>query len=71
MDGKWHEATLGPEGGSFAWRAWSFEWDATVGDHELSCRATDAAGNTQPLDPPWNFQGHGNNSVQHFSVTVR
>ena len=39
----------------------------TVGEHELSCRATDAAGNTQPLDPPWNFQGHGNNSVQRFS----
>ena len=61
----------GPAGGEFAWRPWSFDWDATVGEHELSCRATDAAGNTQPLDPPWNFQGHGNNSVQRFTVTVR
>ena len=67
VDGEWRDATLGPAGGQFAWRPWSFEWDATVGEHELSCRATDAAGNTQPLDPPWNFQGHGNNSVQRFS----
>jgi DMSO/TMAO reductase YedYZ molybdopterin-dependent catalytic subunit len=71
LDGEWHDATLGVAGGEFAWRPWSFSWDATVGNHELSCRATDAAGNTQPLDSPWNFQGHGNNSVQRFSVTVR
>ena len=71
VDGKWRDATLGPVAGQFAWRPWTFEWDATVGDHELSCRATDAAGNTQPLDPPWNFQGHGNNAVQRFAVTVR
>jgi DMSO/TMAO reductase YedYZ molybdopterin-dependent catalytic subunit len=71
IDGEWHEAWIGRAAGEFAWRPWSFEWDATVGEHELSCRATDAAGNTQPLDPPWNFQGHGNNSVQRFSVTVR
>ena len=71
LDGEWRDATLGAAQGQFAWRPWSFAWDATVGDHELSCRATDAAGNTQPLDPPWNFQGHGNNSVQRFSVTVR
>jgi DMSO/TMAO reductase YedYZ molybdopterin-dependent catalytic subunit len=71
LDGAWHDATLGPDAGEFAWRSWSFDWEATVGDHELSCRATDTAGNAQPLDPPWNFQGHGNNSVQRFSVTVR
>jgi DMSO/TMAO reductase YedYZ molybdopterin-dependent catalytic subunit len=71
IDGAWQEATLGPAAGEFAWRPWSFAWDATPGEHELSCRATDSAGNTQPLDPPWNFQGHGNNAVQRFSVTVR
>ncbi len=71
IDGAWHGAALGPPAGPFAWRPWSFEWDATVGEHELSCRATDASGNTQPLDAPWNYQGHGNNAVQRVSVTVR
>jgi DMSO/TMAO reductase YedYZ molybdopterin-dependent catalytic subunit len=71
VDGEWRDATLGPAAGPFAWRAWSSEWDATVGEHNLACRATDAAGNTQPLDAPWNYQGHGNNSVQRFTVTVR
>jgi hypothetical protein len=67
----WQDAPLGPPAGRFAWRPWSFAWDATPGEHELSCRATDAAGHTQPLDPPWNFQGHGNNAVQRFTVTIR
>ena len=71
MDGEWHDATLGPAAGPFAWRPWTFAWDATAATTSCACRATDAAGNTQPLDPPWNFQGHGNNAVQRFTVTVR
>jgi iron complex outermembrane receptor protein len=26
-----------------------FDWDATPGEHELMCRATDANGDTQPI----------------------
>jgi hypothetical protein len=57
--------------GRFAWSSWSFEWAAQPGEHVLSCRATDAEGNTQPLEQPWNFQGFGNNLVQRVPVTVR
>jgi DMSO/TMAO reductase YedYZ molybdopterin-dependent catalytic subunit len=71
VDGEWEEATLDPPVGEFAWRGWSFDWHADPGEHELSCRATDAAGNTQPLEQPWNFQGLGNNLVQRVAVTVR
>jgi DMSO/TMAO reductase YedYZ molybdopterin-dependent catalytic subunit len=71
LDGAWREATLGPSLGEFAWRSWSFEWDAAPGEHELACRATDADGETQPLDAPWNYQGMGNNGIQSISVTVR
>ena len=56
---------------SFAWRAWTYSWQATPGDHLLSCRATDADGNTQPSEPPWNLQGMANNLVQQIPVTVR
>jgi sulfane dehydrogenase subunit SoxC len=71
IDGEWADATLAPPVGDFAWRSWSFDWNATPGEHELACRAADAAGNLQPLDPPWNYQGMGNNVVQRVRVTVR
>jgi Mo-co oxidoreductase dimerisation domain len=70
-DGVWADATLGPANGNFAWRGWSFDWDATKGQHELACRATDATQDVQPLEPPWNYQGMGNNVVQRIPVTVR
>jgi DMSO/TMAO reductase YedYZ molybdopterin-dependent catalytic subunit len=71
VDGEWADATLAPPIGEFAWRGWSFDWDATEGEHELACRATEVAGDVQPLEPPWNYQGMGNNVVQRVAVTVR
>ena len=61
---------LEPPLGEYAWRGFSFVWEATAGEHELCCRATDAAGNTQPLDPKWNYGGFCNNAVQRVHVTV-
>jgi DMSO/TMAO reductase YedYZ molybdopterin-dependent catalytic subunit len=71
IDGTWRDATLGAVIGPHAWRAWRWVWEAFPGDHRLSCRATDQAGNVQPIDPPWNIQGMGNNLVQEIEVTVR
>ena len=36
----------------------------------LSSRATDAAGNSQPLEPPWNLKGYANNAVERITVVV-
>ena len=33
-------------------------------------RATDAAGNTQPLEVPWNLKGYANNAVERIRVVV-
>ena len=41
------------------------------GTYVLCCRATDAAGNVQPVDQPWNRQGMANNLVQRVPVVVR
>jgi DMSO/TMAO reductase YedYZ molybdopterin-dependent catalytic subunit len=71
VDGRWSDARLEPPLGQYAWRGWSFEWDAMIGEHELACRATDATGMAQPLEQPWNYQGMGNNLVQRIAVTVR
>lgn len=71
VDGTWKVAALGAPLGPFAWRSWTVEWDAAPGDHLLRCRATDEAGNLQPVDQPWNYQGMGNNLAQEVRVTVR
>jgi len=55
-----------------AWQAWTSTWQPPgIGDYELCCRATDAAGNTQPLQPVWNLGGYAVNAVQRVPVTVR
>jgi sulfane dehydrogenase subunit SoxC len=66
----WGEAELGEELGRHAWRGWSFDWEARPGEHALSSRATDAAGNAQPLEPPWNLKGYANNAVERIPVVV-
>jgi DMSO/TMAO reductase YedYZ molybdopterin-dependent catalytic subunit len=71
VDDAWEDAKLDEPVGEWAWRAWSFDWEAAPGEHVLACRATDADGNTQPVEQPWNHQGMGNNLVQQVPVTVR
>ena len=66
----WAEAELEPERHRWAWRGWHAEWDATPGEHVLSCRARDEAGNVQPDDGAWNVGGYANNGIQRVAVTV-
>jgi DMSO/TMAO reductase YedYZ molybdopterin-dependent catalytic subunit len=68
----WQPARLDPpELGRWAWRHWSFEWNAAErGRHVLSCRARDEAGNEQPAGQRWNVGGYANNDVQRVVVTV-
>ncbi len=69
----WADAQLQERNGPYGWSAWSYEWDAgDAGDHELCVRATDVAGNVQPLDSAatWNQGGYGVNAVQRVAVRV-
>ena len=67
----WQETRLDPDQlGRWAWRRWSFDWDADPGRHVLACRATDEAGNAQPDEARWNVGGYANNQVQRVVVTV-
>ncbi|WP_376766118.1 hypothetical protein [Arthrobacter mobilis] len=70
VDGVWSEAQLDAPDGEFAWRGWSFSWQAEAGEHLLMCRAMDGLGQLQPLEPEWNCLGMGNNAVQRVAVTV-
>jgi sulfane dehydrogenase subunit SoxC len=67
----WADAQLGAPASDWAWRGWSYHWDASEpGGYELCSRATDALGNGQPLDAPWNLKGYANNAVERIPVTV-
>jgi sulfane dehydrogenase subunit SoxC len=68
----WQPAVLAAdELGRWAWRGWTYEWNAEPGEHRIGSRATDDAGNVQPLEPAWNVGGYANNAVQRVQVTVR
>jgi sulfane dehydrogenase subunit SoxC len=64
------EAVLDEAVGSAAWCGWRFGWDAPPGEYVLCSRATDAAGNAQPLEAPWNLKGYSNNAVERIPVVV-
>jgi sulfane dehydrogenase subunit SoxC len=68
---QWADATVEPALGRWAWCRWTFAWSVTQpGGYELLARATDAAGNIQPVDQPWNLQGMANNMTQRIPVVV-
>ena len=67
----WSDARLGRQVGRWAWRSWEWDWQVEEpGLYELSCRATDSAGHSQPLEPLWNLGGYANNEVQRVPVVV-
>jgi len=68
----WRRAALAPQVGPYAWTPFSVTWDvARRGEYVLSSRATDARGNVQPLEAPWNVQGMAVNNVERIPVRVR
>jgi sulfane dehydrogenase subunit SoxC len=71
VDAAWRAADVAPGRRAHCWQEWTFFWQAAAGEHELSCRATDAVGNRQPLEAPWDLAGFGNNAVQRVRVSVR
>jgi DMSO/TMAO reductase YedYZ molybdopterin-dependent catalytic subunit len=59
----WHAAELGPLTDRFAWRRFTFTLaKPSVGEMEITARATDANARTQPMESvPWNPRGYLNN----------
>jgi DMSO/TMAO reductase YedYZ molybdopterin-dependent catalytic subunit len=66
----WAQSDLDAATVPHAWQAWRHPWQAAVGAYDLRCRATDTAGNVQPLEHSWNLGGYAVNTVQHVQVTV-
>lgn len=67
----WSRAELvGPDLGPYAWRTFSYPWDAAAGTHMLASRATDRNGSVQPEIPPQNERGYAHNGWRDPAVTV-
>lgn len=47
-NGPWTKATLDDSKSAFSWRFWHLDWSPTAGEHAITSRAIDTAGNIQP-----------------------
>lgn len=64
----WREARLGDDLGKYSFREWRLSTSLPKGAHVLMARATNAKGQTQPLEPLWNPSGYGRNVVERVRV---
>ncbi|OKO68098.1 molybdopterin-dependent oxidoreductase [Bradyrhizobium sp. NAS96.2] len=66
----WTQAKLGKDLGKYAFREWKLKVALPAGPSELKVRATNNAGDTQPMDPLWNPAGYLRNVVETVRVTA-
>ena len=69
----WQEAELGQDLGRFSFRRWRLSWrPSAAGPHRLLVRATNGAGQTQPLpaEAGWNRSGYMRNVTEELSLDV-
>lgn len=66
----WALAKLLGEPTKYGFRKWSYGWDAREGRHTLISRATNAKGDTQPLEEQWNPSGYLWNVAQPRPVLI-
>jgi DMSO/TMAO reductase YedYZ molybdopterin-dependent catalytic subunit len=66
----WQSAKLLGPGTKYGFRKWSYSWKAVEGQHSLISRATNEAGQTQPMQQEWNPSGYLWNVAQVRAVTV-
>jgi DMSO/TMAO reductase YedYZ molybdopterin-dependent catalytic subunit len=67
----WTAAEVSKASGPLAAVAWRHEVVVNPGKHTVMARATDAAGNSQPISPPWNENGYANNLVHAVEFEAR
>jgi sulfite dehydrogenase len=67
----WQVAELGRDWGRYAFRRWHLRWQPQIrGSTEVLVRATNQAGETQPLTPGWNRSGYMRNVVERITLEV-
>jgi len=66
----WKPAKLTGQQTKYGWRIWHYDWKAAEGKYTLMSRATNRAGETQPLSEEWNPNGYLWNVAQPIAVTI-
>jgi DMSO/TMAO reductase YedYZ molybdopterin-dependent catalytic subunit len=66
----WSTATLGPDLGRFAFRPWSYSFDAKRGANTVTVRASNGIGQTQTAALIPNPAGYHHNVMQSLTVTA-
>ncbi|KJC58675.1 oxidase [Bradyrhizobium sp. LTSPM299] len=66
----WTPAKLGRDLGKYSFREWKLRIELAAGSSELKVRATNNAGDTQPMDSLWNPAGYLRNVVETLHVTA-
>jgi sulfite oxidase len=66
----WNAAALGPNRARYAWRLWTYGWNAKSGDYVIQSRATDSQGRTQPATAEWNPSGYLYNAIDQVKIHV-
>ena len=66
----WSPANFTGKATTYGFRKWVFAWKATEGQYTLMSRATNEAGQSQPIEPEWNPNGYLYNAAQPMPVTI-
>ncbi|HEY4143822.1 molybdopterin-dependent oxidoreductase [Pinirhizobacter sp.] len=67
----WHRCQIDGEGGVYGFRRWHTQIPVGApGGQQLLVRATDAAGNVQPLHAGWNPGGFMRNAVESLNLVI-
>jgi len=66
----WTPAKLGKDLGGYSFREWTLPIKLVPGIYDLRVRATNNAGDTQPMEPLWNPAGYLRNVVETVRVTA-
>jgi len=66
----WTPAKLGKDLGKYSFREWTLPVKLVPGIYDLRVRATNNAGDTQPMQPLWNPAGYLHNVAETVRVTA-
>jgi DMSO/TMAO reductase YedYZ molybdopterin-dependent catalytic subunit len=66
----WKPAKLTGQNTKYGWRIWRYDWKPAEGKYTLLSRATNVAGQMQPLKQEWNPSGYLWNVVQPVAITI-
>lgn len=66
----WRRASLSDRQVDHGWAQFHLTWEGSVGEHTITTRATDAAGDTQPDSVPFNEKGYLFNQPLPHPISV-